>query len=337
MINRQWLLATRPQGEIAESDFKWVETPVPDLQDGQLLIRNIYLSLDPANRGWMSEKGSYMAPIELGSVMYGFSIGVVEASRNPGFPEGTLVQAMVGWQDYLVRDGRGVMPLQQFPGVPLTAYMGLFGHIDLTAYFGLLDIGKPKAGETLTVTAAAGAVGSLVGQIGKIKGCRVVGIAGSDEKCRWLTEELGFDAAINYKTENVRQALKQHCPDGIDVIFENVGGAILDAEMSLMNKYARIVLCGLISQYNAKEPVPGPYNFPALITKRCRAEGFIVSDYLRRAMEAIPDLAQWYLEGKLKYRVDIVEGLENTPKAIHKLFDGSNQGKLIVQVSKAPA
>jgi NADPH-dependent curcumin reductase len=212
--------------------------------------------------------------------------------------------------------------------------LGLFGFIGMTAYFGLLDIGKPKAGETLVVSGAAGAVGSLVGQIGKIKGCRVVGIAGSEEKCRWLKDELGFDAAINYKTESVLKSLQQHCPKGIDVYFENVGGEILDAVLSLINLRARIVLCGLISQYNATEPVPGPYNFINIVTQRARLEGFIILDYFDRAQEALADLGQWYAQGKIKYRVDAIDGLENAPRAINKLFDGTNQGKLIIKVSE---
>jgi NADPH-dependent curcumin reductase CurA len=210
--------------------------------------------------------------------------------------------------------------------------MGLFSHIGLTAYFGLLDVGKPKAGETLVVSGAAGATGSLVGQIGKIVGCRVVGIAGSDDKCRWLTDELGFDAAINYKTEDVQASLKKHCPAGIDVYFENVGGKILDAVLTLINLKARIALCGLISTYNATEPVPGPYNFAAILGRRARIEGFIVLDYMDRAAECFADLGKWLMEGKLKYRVDEVEGLKNAPTAINKLFAGTNTGKLVVKI-----
>jgi NADPH-dependent curcumin reductase CurA len=216
----------------------------------------------------------------------------------------------------------------------LTAYLGLFGIIGPTAYFGLLDIGKPKAGETVVVSAAAGAVGSLVGQLGKIKGFRVVGIAGTDEKCRWITEELGFDGAINYKTEPIRERLKAHCPDGIDVYFDNVGGEILDTVLSLINVRARIVICGTISQANATEPVPGPYNFRNILTQRVRVEGFIVLDYVDRFQEAIEDLRRWLAEGRIRYRVDLVDGLENAPRAINKLFDGSNKGKIIVKVSE---
>jgi len=330
--NHQWRLAARPVGLIKESDYKWTEEQVPDLNNGEVLVRSLYLSLDPANRGWVREGGSYMAPIELGSVMMGGAIGVVEESRNRVFKEGDLVQGMLGWQEYAVTNGAGLNKLPDIPQIPLTAYMGLLGHIGMTAYFGLLDLGKPKEGETLVVSTAAGAVGSIVGQIGKIKGCRVVGLTGSDDKCQWITEELGYDAAINYKTEPVFESLKKHCPDGIDIDFENVGGEILDAVLGLINQRARIVLCGLISIYNSEKPMPGPYNFPNILTRRARVEGFIVTDFMSRAQEAMTELGKWMMEGKLKYRVDVVEGLENAPKAINKLFEGSNQGKLVVKV-----
>ncbi|MGL4621806.1 MAG: NADP-dependent oxidoreductase [Chroococcidiopsis sp.] len=332
-VNRQWRLAKRPVGAIAESNFEWRQSPVPTLEEGQILVRNIYLSLDPTNRGWLDEGENYLPPVAIGEVMRGIGIGVVEQSRNANFPEGTFVQGFLGWQDYAIADGTNLSQLPKDPSVPLTAYLGLFGFIGMTAYFGLLDIGKPKVGETLVVSGAAGAVGSLVGQIGKILGCRVVGIAGSEEKCRWLRDELGFDAAINYKTESVLESLQQHCPDGIDVYFENVGGEILDTVLSLINLRARIVLCGLISQYNATEPVPGPYNFVNILIKRAKLEGFIVLDYFNRAQEALADLGQWYAQGKIKYRVDVIDGLENAPRTINKLFDGTHQGKLIVKVS----
>ncbi|MEN9871445.1 MAG: hypothetical protein RLZZ171_2437 [Cyanobacteriota bacterium] len=312
------------------------------LEEGQILVRNIYLSLDPTNRGWLNEGDNYLPPVAIGEVMRGFGIGVVERSRNAKFPEGTLVQGFVGWQDYAIgrsprfanADETNLSELPKDPSVPLTAYLGLFGFIGMTAYFGLLDIGKPKAGETLVVSGAAGAVGSLAGQIEKIKGCRVVGIAGSEEKCRWLKDELGFDAAINYKTESVLESLQQHCPNGIDVYFDNVGGEILDAVLSLINLRARIVLCGLISQYNATEPVPGPYNLLNIVTQRAKLEGFIILDYFDRAQEALADLGEWYAQGKIKYRVDAIDGLENAPSVINKLFDGTNQGKLIIKVSE---
>ncbi|MEK6408765.1 MAG: NADP-dependent oxidoreductase [Acidobacteriota bacterium] len=331
-MNRQWRLAARPVGTFKESDFSFAEAPVPALNDGELLVHNQYLSLDPTNRGWANEVDTYLPAIKLGDVMRGGAIGVVEESRNPGFKAGDHVSGLLGWQDYAVTDGLGLTKLPDIPAVPLTAYMGLFGHIGLTAYYGLLDVGKPKAGETLVVSAAAGAVGSLAGQIGKIVGCRVVGIAGSDEKCRWLTEELGFDAAVNYKKGNVLEALKRECPNGIDVDFENVGGEILDAVLALINIGARISLCGLISQYNATERVPGPYNLAMLIVRRARIEGFLVTDYMDRAQEAMTQLGRWLMEGKIKYRVDVVEGLDQAPRAVNKLFDGSNQGKLVIKI-----
>lgn len=331
-MNHKWLLMARPVGMIDESTFKWDEEPVQPLDENQVLVRNLYLSLDPANRGWVREEGSYMAPIPLGSVMLGGTVGVVEESRHPNFKPGENVQGLLGWQEYAISDGSNLSKLPNNPAIPLTAYLGLFGHIGLTAYFGLLDIAHPKAGETLVVSAAAGAVGSIVGQIGKIKGCRVVGIAGSDEKCKWITAELGFDVAVNYKKEKIREALKKACPNGIDIYFENVGGETLDAVLSMINLGARISVCGMISQYNATSPVPGPYNFINILTRRAKVQGFIVTDYLPRAAEAIPDLSKWYQEGKLKYRVDVIEGLENAPKALNKLFDGSNQGKLIIKL-----
>ncbi len=336
MLNQQWLLARRPEGNIRPTDFTWKETILSEPGEGQILIRNIYLSLDPTNRGWMADVEGYLPPIPIGSVMRGIAIGVVEESKNDRFPEGSLVQGMLGWQKYTITDGKGLNIIPNMPGIPLTAHFGLFGHIGMTAYFGLLEIGKPSAGETITITAASGAVGSLVGQIGKLKGCSVVGITGSDEKCHWITEELGFDSAINYKNESVDQQLRTHCPDGIDVIFENVGGKIFDAELAHINLHARVVLCGLIAQYNATEPVPGPYNLRNLLTRRGKLEGFIVLDYMDRALEAMMELAQWYQEGKIKFHVDTVEGLEEAPKAINRLFDGNKKGKLILKISEEP-
>ncbi|MEP7342792.1 MAG: NADP-dependent oxidoreductase [Acidobacteriota bacterium] len=330
-INHQWQLAARPQGLIQESDFNWVEQPVPDLQDGQFLVRNLYLSLDPTMRGWAT-RDTYLPAVKIGEVMRGGTIGVIEESRNPKFKEGDHVTGLLGWQEYAVSDGKGLNVLPDLPGVPLTAHFGLFGHIGMTAYFGLLDIGKPQSGETLVVSAAAGAVGSLVGQIGKIKGCHVVGIAGADEKCDWIVNDLGFDAAINYKKENVSTMLRQHCPDGIDIDFENVGGEIMDAVLAQINLRARIVLCGLISSYNSTEPVPGPYNFANILIKRARVEGFVVLDYAPRAMEAMTELGQWLMQGKIKYRIDEVDGLKQAPVALNRLFDGSNIGKLVVKI-----
>ncbi len=336
-LNRQWRLTSRPVGMVNNSDFEWREEPLPTLKEGEVLVRNIYLSLDPANRIWMNEQDSYMPAVGLGEVMRGIALGVVEESQDNNFQKGDLVQAMTGWQDYAALEGKTLTVIPKGLPIPLTAYLGLFGHIGYTAYFGLLDITNPQPGETLVVSAAAGAVGSVVGQIGKIKGCYVVGIAGSDEKCQWIKEELGFDAAINYKTENVFNRLKELCPKGIDVYFDNVGGQILDAVLAQINKFARVSLCGLISGYNVERPAPGPYYFPNLLVKSAKVQGFIVIDYLNRAQEANNDLGKWFISGKLKYKVDVVEGLEKAPQAINKLFDGSNQGKLLVKVSEEPS
>ena len=274
--------------------------------------------------------------IPLGSVMRGITLGVVEDSRNPAFAPGDIVQGLGGWQEYYTGDVEGWSKLPRIPGVPLTAYFGAMGHIGFTAYFGLMDIGQPKPGETLVVSAAAGAVGSLAGQMGKLAGCRVVGIAGSDEKCDWITRELGFDEAINYKKEKIGVGLQRTCPNGIDIDFENVGGEILDAVLAGVNLNARVVLCGLISQYNAKAPPPGPYNFPNILVRRARVQGFIVLDFASRFMEAAAKIVPWLLSGKLKYRLDMMEGLDNAPAALNKLFDGTNTGKLLVKVSEEP-
>lgn len=330
-MNQRWILAARPEGLPKASDFAWREEPVPGIGEGEVLVRSIYLSLDPAMRGWMS-RDTYVPAVELGAVMRGGGVGVVTESKHPGFAVGDQVQGMVGWQTYYVSDGRGLLKLPALP-VPLGARLGLLGHIGFTAYFGLLELGAPKEGETLVVSAAAGAVGSLVGQIGRIKGCRVVGIAGSDEKCAWLTGTLGFDAAINYKTENLHKALKAHCPKGIDIYFENVGGKTLETVLNHMNDYSRIPVCGMISGYNQTAPEPGPNNLFQVIVHRIKMQGFIVTDFMPRAAEAVKDLVSWYAAGKLRYRLDVTEGLENAPAAFLKLFDGSNQGKVVVQVS----
>lgn len=333
--NHQWLIAARPEGLVKDSDFRWNEAPVPAFGDGQVLVRVVYLSLDPTNRIWMNEAESYLPALKLGDVMRGGGIGVVEESRHSSLAPGDLVQGLLGWQQYAVLPGPALNKLPKGLPVPTTALFGLLGHIGLTAYFGLLDICKPKPGETLVVSTAAGAVGSLVGQIGKIKGCRVVGLTGSDEKCRWIKDELGYAAAINYKTENVREALQRHCPEGIDIYFDNVGGETLETVLDLINLGARISVCGMISQYNAGQyPMPGPSNLANLIMKRARMEGFLCTDYSNRAEEAFMAMIGWHLQGKMKYRVDVVAGLENAPRALKKLFDGSNAGKLIVQVGE---
>jgi NADPH-dependent curcumin reductase len=332
--NVQWLLASRPQGMPSTANFQRNEAALPaELSDGQVLVRVVYLSLDPTNRVWMNEADSYLPAIPLGGVMRGGAIGFVEDSKNPAFASGDLVQGLLGWQQYyLSATGKDLTKLPNLP-IPLDAHFGLLAHIGFTAYFGLLDIGQPKEGETLVVSAAAGAVGSLTGQIGKIKGCRVVGIAGSDEKCKWLTEELGFDAAINYRNGDLYKQLKVACPKGVDIYFENVGGATLEAVLALINNNARIPLCGMISQYNAENAEPGPRNLASLVMHRGLMKGFIVMDYAPRFAEAAKELVTWYATGKLKYRTDIVKGIDHAPEALLKLFNGSNTGKLLVEVS----
>jgi NADPH-dependent curcumin reductase len=336
LINHSWQLVARPEGRFKSEDFAWAEAPVPGLADGQVLVRNIYLSLDPTSRGWANSTPTYLPPVALGSVMRGFGLGVVEESRHPGLRRGDFVQGLLGWQTHAVVDGPAVTRFERDPSLPLDAYLAVLGFIGATAYFGLLEVGAAKPGETVVVSGAAGAVGSLVGQIGRIVGCRVVGIAGSDEKCRWLTEELGFDAAINYKRERLLSSLRRHCDRGIDVHFENVGGDVLNAALACINTRARIVICGLISQYNELVPPPGPRFIGNLLIRRARMEGFIVMDYQERFPEALGPLARWMAEGRLRYRTDIVEGLERAPAAVNRLFDGANIGKLLVRVSDDP-
>lgn len=333
-MNRVWKLRKRPVGDISEGDLELVEEPVRGLEEGEVRIRTVYLSLDPTNRIWMSDRDQYMPPVEIGDPMRGGGIAVVEESRFDGLEPGDIVNSGLGqWALYLVKKGNEVNKLPQLPDVPLTAFMGPLGMTGMTAYFGLMDIGKPKPGETVVVSAAAGAVGSMVGQIAKIQGCRVVGIAGSDDKCRWLTETAGFDAAINYKSEDVGGALDRHCPDGIDVNFENVGGEIMDTILTRLNDFARMPLCGLISSYNATEPVPGPYNFSMLLMRHVTLKGFIVTDYMHRFAEGMQAMAGWVMQGKIKFETDIVDGLENAPASLERLFTGKNLGKLVVKVS----
>lgn len=335
-INRQWRLAKRPVGTVSTGDLDLREETLPPLGEGDVRVRHIYLSLDPTNRIWMSDMDQYMPPVKIGDVMRGGTLGVVEESRHNDLEAGDIVSGLGGWQDYYVGPAKYAKKVTAPPGIPLTALMSVLGTTGLTAYFGLLDIGKPQPGETIVVSAAAGAVGSIVGQIAKIKGCRAIGIAGSDDKCRWITQDLGFDGAINYKSENVKQRLGDLCPDGIDVDFENVGGDILDAVLSRINLNARIALCGLISSYNATAPVPGPYYFANILMKRVTVQGFIIMDFAPRFAEGVAALAQWVADGRIKYRDHVVSGLENAPEAINQLFTGGNIGKLLIQVSPEP-
>ena len=335
-INRQWTLARRPQGMVQLEDFRLVEGPVPAPADGEVLVRNLLLSCDPTQRGWMAAD-TYLPAVRIGEVMRSIAGGVVVESRHPGFRPGQLVTGMFGWQDWAIaRPGTASAPGPVPPGVPLETALSIMGLTGITAYFGLLEVGRPQPGETVVVSGAAGATGSAVGQLARIKGCRVIGIAGGPEKCRLLTEELGFDAAIDYRSEDVAARLAALCPKGIDVFFDNVGGEILDAALARLAMRGRVVLCGAISRYSDDRPAPGPSNYLNLLTRRGRMEGFIVIDYLPRAAEAVGALAGWLREGKLKDRIDVQEGFERAPAALARLFTGENRGKQLVKIGDPP-
>lgn len=330
-INHQFRLAARPVGMPKRSDWQYVEEPVREPADGELLIQMQFISLDPAMRGWMNDARSYIAPVGIGEVMRAGAVGRVVASRHPGFSVGDHVLGTLGVQEYAISSGKGVRKVDPAL-VPLPVYLGTLGAPGMTAYFGLLDIGKPVEGQTVVVSGAAGAVGTVVGQIARIKGCRAIGIAGGAEKCRFLTEELGFDGAIDYKNEDVKQALKHHCPQGIDVYFDNVGGDILDAALARLARGARVIVCGAISQYNNDAPVKGPSNYLSLLVNRASMTGMVVFDYAPRYGEAGLEMAGWMAAGRLKSREHIVEGFETFPEALLKLFAGENIGKLVLAV-----
>jgi NADPH-dependent curcumin reductase len=332
MKNRQWLLARRPDGAIQHSDFDFVETDVPTPSEGQVVVRNLMLSCDPTQRGWIA-RDTYLPAVKIGEVVRSLGAGRIVASNTPDFAVGDIVSGLVGWQDYVAMHPKGQLNKLP-PGAPLEMAMSVLGLTGLTAYFGLLDVGRPVAGETVVVSGAAGATGSVVGQIAKIKGCRAIGIAGGAEKCRWLTDEAGFDAAIDYKSEDVAARLKALCPKGIDIFFDNVGGDVLDAALARLALRGRVVLCGGIAQYNATEPAPGPKNYLNLVVQRGRMEGFIILDYLPRAGEAVGALAGWVQSGKLRYKVDVQHGLENAPATLRRLFDGRNDGKQLLRVAE---
>ncbi len=326
--NRRITLAQRPSGAVTASCFAIDEVVIPTPGPGEVLVKVGWLSIDPTIRGWMA-MDTYLPAIEIGAPIRSGGLGEVIESNNDAYPVGTTLFGMTGWQQYAVMgDGSNAIP----DGIDPTAALSVFGITGLTAYFGLLDVGKPVAGDTVLVSGAAGATGSVVGQIARIKGCRVVGIAGSDEKCAWLVDELGFDAAINYKTENVAQAIRAACPKGVDVFFDNVGGDILEAGIGNLAMRGRVVLCGAIATYNDEAPSPGPNNLSMLIINRGRMEGFIIMDYLDRANEAIGELAGWVMGGELKFAVDVVDGLDNAPVALDRLFSGANQGKVMVRL-----
>jgi NADPH-dependent curcumin reductase CurA len=329
-VNRQILLKSRPVGRPSEDNFALVESPIPEPGVGQLLNRTIYLSLDPYMRGRMSETKSYAEPVQLGTVMVGSTVSEVVKSNHPGFVAGDIVVGYDGWQEFAISNGEGLRKLDPSQG-PISYALGALGMPGLTAYSGLLDVGQPQPGETVVVSAAAGAVGSVVGQIAKLKGCRAVGLAGSDEKCAYVVQTLGFDACINYKTQDLDQALKESCPGGVDVYYDNVAGPILAAVLRRINRGARIPLVGLISQYNAAVPPPGP-NLMPLLVQRASIQGYLVSDHFDRFGEFLRDVSGWITEGKVKVKEDVVEGLENAPKAFLGLFEGKNVGKLIVKV-----
>jgi NADPH-dependent curcumin reductase CurA len=328
--NQQFRLARRPQGTVTREDFDLVEQPVPDPGDGEAVVEVEYLSLDPAMRGWMNEARSYVPPVGIGDVMRAGGVGRVVASRNPRLAEGDHVSGMLGMQRYAVTDGKGTQKIDPDLAA-LPTYLGALGMPGMTAYFGLLEVGKPRAGDTVVVSGAAGAVGGLVGEIAKIKGARAIGIAGGPEKCASVVEDLGFDACIDYKAGDFRGDLREQCPKGIDVYFDNVGGDILEACLARLALHARVVLCGAISQYNATEP-PKLGNYLSLLVNRASMTGIIVFDWADRYAEGIQQMAQWLAEGRITAREHIVEGFETFPETLQMLFTGENKGKLVLKV-----
>jgi NADPH-dependent curcumin reductase CurA len=331
--NRQILLKSRPDGAPSLANFELVERPAPEPRDGEVLMRTRYLSLDPYMRGRMSAAKSYAKPVEVGEPMVGGTVGQIVASRHARFAVGDIVMGYGGWQDYALSNGAGLRKLDP-AAAPVTTALGVLGMPGMTAYAGLLEIGQPKPGESVAVAAASGAVGSVVGQIARIKGCRAVGIAGGPDKCRFVVEELGFDACVDHRAADFARQLEAACPAGIDVYFENVGGAVQQAAWPLLNDFARIPVCGLIAQYNAAAPMPGPDMF-SVLRKRLTLRGFIVWDFAARQADFLRDVGEWVRSGRLKYREDVVEGLENAPSAFLGLLQGKNFGKLLVKVSQA--
>ena len=330
--NRRWILAKRPHGMLAPGDLELIETALVPIEDGQALARVKYLSMDPTMRVWMTAVPQYMAPVAIGEVMRAFGLAEIIESRHADFKKGDKVLGLTGLQEYAVISGKETRNFQKMPSIPFvsdSSFLGIFGITGLTAFFGM-EIAKPQAGETLVVSAAAGATGSIAGQIGKIHGCRVVGIAGSEEKCKWITKELGFDGAINYKQADWKEQLAAATPKGIDINYENVGGEVMRAVLNRMNLHGRVVLCGLISEYTKGEPAMA--SFSQIIIKRLRVEGFLILDYTSRYLDAGKQLGMWKMMGKLKDRQTVVKGLEKAPEAINMLFKGENIGKLIVEV-----
>jgi len=335
-VNRQWVLRQRPKGLIQPGDLELVESSVPALKESEVLVRTIYLSLDPTNRTWMNDAEGYLPPVGLGEVMRGLTLGVVEQSRSDRFKVGDIVTPMSGgWADYTVAQDTGLRPVHRASGLPLTANLSVLGMTGMTAYFGVTDVLKPQAGETLVISAAAGAVGSIAGQVAKQRGARVIGIAGGAAKCAWLTEELGFDAAIDYKNEDVGAALDRLAPDGVEMNFENVGGDIMIAVYNRLKAHGRMAVCGLISAYNATKMPPSP-NFARIITHRLNVQGFLVLDYAPRAREMVTELGGWVVDGKVHWKVHVDQGLEGAVDSLNRLFTGDHDGKLLVRVSEEP-
>jgi NADPH-dependent curcumin reductase CurA len=338
--NRQILLASRPRGEPGPDNFKLVETPVPEPGPAQMLLRTVYLSLDPYMRGRMDAGPSYAKPVEVGGVMEGGTVSAVVRSNLQGYQAGDVVVARSGWQEYSLSDGQGVRKVDPALG-PISYALGVLGMPGLTAYTGLLNIGKPQPGETLVVAAASGAVGSVVGQVAKIKGCRVIGIAGGEAKCRFVKDELGFDDCLDHRQPDLAERLQSACPGGIDIYFENVGGAVFDAVLPLLNNFARIPVCGLVAHYNATGLPGGPDRVPLLLrnilVKRLTFRGFIVFDYASQFGEFLTDMSGWLRSGRVKYREDITDGLENAPRELVGLLRGENFGKKVIRVSPDPA
>lgn len=335
LLNRQLCLDSRPQGVPTANNVRMRSARLRRPGPGQVLLQNLYLSMDPAIRGWMSDKPSYMPAIALGDPVRSSTLGRVVESGHADFQIGDIVVGLAanGWEDFSLTAGDQLQRIQPDSRFPLSYYLSIFSAVGLTPYFGVLDIAQPKPGETMLVSAAAGAVGSLAGQIARIKGCRTVGLVGSDEKCRWIVETLGYDFAINYKTcRNLTHAIAEACPEGVDIYFDNVGGEVLDAALLNMNSFGRVVFCGAIAQYNTEHPVPGPFNYWQILARSLTVRGFISPEFKDRFGEGVAKMSEWIAEGRLLFTEDIVDGLENTLEAFSRLFTGANQGKLMVKV-----
>ncbi|MBK9180400.1 MAG: NADP-dependent oxidoreductase [Acidimicrobiales bacterium] len=337
-VNRQLVLARRPIGAVQDDDFELRTGPVPEPGPGQFLVRVLWLSFDPTQRGWLNDVPSYVPPVQIGEVMRAGAVGQVVASHNPGFAVGDYVQGTFGWQDYVATDGTGMLPVTKVPpGVPPTAVLGVFGITGLTAYFGMLELGHPKEGDVVLVSGAAGATGSVAGQIARVKGCRVIGTAGGPEKCAWVRDVAGFDECIDYKADDVGRRLAELAPRGIDVYFDNVGGPVLEAALANLGLRARVVLCGGISSgYTMEELPPGPRNYMQLVIRRARMEGFLVLDYAPRFAEAVAQLAAWVADGSIRTAEDVQVGLERAPATLRRLFEGKNLGKQLLKVADPP-